>query len=115
VLGVKDTLSEMARPTIRARLTAGLLHQAERGDLALSLPLGLGRESCGKVHKTPDREVQQCSALLCATCLRVHTASTVLPCFTAQHLTIPGRDRFGDLAWQAPTISASTSVRQNPA
>jgi hypothetical protein len=33
----------------------------------------------------------------------------------AQHLTIPGRDRFGDLEWKAPTISALTSVLKHPA
>jgi DNA invertase Pin-like site-specific DNA recombinase len=115
LLGLKGTLSEMEMHTIRARLTAGLLHKAERGDLALSLPIGLVRDPVGKVHKTPDREVQQCIALLFATFLRVHTASKVLQFFKEQHLTIPGRDRFGDLAWKAPTISAITSVLKNPA
>lgn len=31
-LGLTGQLSEMARPTIRARLTAGLLHKAQRGE-----------------------------------------------------------------------------------
>src|SRR5262245_11803298 len=115
LLGLKGTLSEMELHTIRARLTAGLLHKAERGDLALSLPIGLVRDPVGKMHKTPDREVQQCIVLLFATFLRVHTASKVLQFFKEQHLTIPGRDRFGDLEWKAPTISAITAVLKNPA
>jgi DNA invertase Pin-like site-specific DNA recombinase len=115
LLGLKGTLSEMERQTIRARLTAGLMHKAERGDLALALPIGLMRDPCGKVHKTPDREVQQRLALIFATFLRVRTASTVLQFFKEQHLTVPGRDRFGDLAWKTPTISALTSVLKNPA
>ena len=77
LLGLKGTLSEMELHTIRARLTAGLLHKAARGDLALSLPIGLVRDPVGKVHKTPDWEVQQCLVLLFATFLRVHTASQV--------------------------------------
>jgi DNA invertase Pin-like site-specific DNA recombinase len=36
LLGFKGTLSELELPTIRARLTTGLLHKAARGELALS-------------------------------------------------------------------------------
>jgi DNA invertase Pin-like site-specific DNA recombinase len=77
LLGLKGTLSAMERPISRARLTAGLLHKAARGDLALALPIGLGREPCGPVQKTPDREVRHGIALIFATLLRVHTASNV--------------------------------------
>jgi DNA invertase Pin-like site-specific DNA recombinase len=77
LLGLKGTLSEMERHTIRVRLTAGLLHKAERGDLALTLPIGFVRDQCGKVQKTPDLEVQQRIELIFATFLRVHTASKV--------------------------------------
>jgi DNA invertase Pin-like site-specific DNA recombinase len=115
LLGLKGTLSEMELHTIRVRLTAGLLHKAERGDLALTLPIGLVRDQCGKVQKTPDLAVQQRIELIFATFLHVRTASKVLQFFKAQHLTIPGRDRFGDLEWKTPTISAITSVLKNPA
>jgi DNA invertase Pin-like site-specific DNA recombinase len=76
LLGLKGTWSEMERPTIRARLTAGRLHQAARGALALALPMGLGRDPCGQVQKTPDLEVQHGIARIFATVLRVHTART---------------------------------------
>jgi DNA invertase Pin-like site-specific DNA recombinase len=115
LLGLKGTLSEMELHTIRVRLTTGLRHTAERGDLALVLPIGLVRDQCGKVQKTPDLEVQQRIELICATFLPVRTASNVLQRFKAQHLTIPGRDRFGDLEWKTPTLSAITSVLKNPA
>jgi DNA invertase Pin-like site-specific DNA recombinase len=77
LLGLKGTVSEMEMHTIRARLTAGLLHKAERGDLALSLPIGLVRDQFGKVQKTPDLEVQHRIDLLFATFLRVRMASKV--------------------------------------
>ena len=115
LLGLKGTLSEMEMHTIRARLTAGLLHKAERGDLALALPIGLVRDQCGSVHKTPDLAVQQRLELVFATFLRVRTASKVLQFFKEHHLTVPGRNRFGDLEWKTPTISAITSVLKNPA
>ena len=115
LLGLKGTLSEMEMHTIRARLTTGLLHKAERGDLGLSLPIGLVRDPSGTVQKTPNLEVQQRIALIFATFLRVRTASKVLQSFKAQRLTVPGRDRFGDLEWKSPTISAILSVLKNPA
>lgn len=115
LLGLKGTLSEMEMHTIRARLTAGLLHKAERGDLALSLPIGLVRDQFGKVQKTPDLEVQHRIDLLFATFLRVRTASKVLQFFKEQRLSVPGRDRCGDLEWKTPTVSAIISVLKNPA
>src|SRR5213594_3998725 len=51
LLGLKGTLSEWERHTMQARMTAGLIHKAERGELALTLPTGLVRNGQGKVHK----------------------------------------------------------------
>jgi DNA invertase Pin-like site-specific DNA recombinase len=115
LLGLKGTLSEMEMHTIRARLTAGLLHKAERGALALSRPIGLVRDQCGKVHKTPDLEVQHRIDLIFTTFLRVRTASKVLQFFKGQQLRVPGRNRFGDLEWKPPTVAAIISVLKNPA
>jgi len=53
LLGLKGQLSELELHTIRARLTAGLLNKAQRGELALTLPVGLVRDPSGVVHKTP--------------------------------------------------------------
>src|SRR2546421_3392201 len=49
LLGLKGQLSELELHTIRARLTAGLLNKATRGELALQLPTGLRREPSGTV------------------------------------------------------------------
>lgn len=53
LLGLKGQISELELHTIRARLTAGLLNKAERGELALTLPVGLMRDPSGVVHKEP--------------------------------------------------------------
>src|SRR4051794_13340299 len=74
LLGLKGTISEMELHTIRARLTAGLLNKAERGELALVLPVGLIRDAGGVVVKDPDREVQARLELIFATFLRVRSA-----------------------------------------
>ncbi len=41
LLGLKGQLSELELHTIRARMTAGLLNKAQRGELVLPLPIGL--------------------------------------------------------------------------
>jgi DNA invertase Pin-like site-specific DNA recombinase len=59
LLGLKGQLSELELHTIRARMTAGLLNKAKRGELALRLPMGLVRQDDGMVVKDPNREVQE--------------------------------------------------------
>src|SRR5205085_12224012 len=59
LLGLKGLISELELHTIRARLTAGLLNKAARGELALTLPVGLVRDPSGVVVKDPDVEVQE--------------------------------------------------------
>src|SRR5881275_727573 len=78
LLGLKGQLSELELHTIRARMTAGLLNKAQRGELALSLPIGLVRDAIGKVHKDPNREIQDRLELVFSTFLRVRSASKVL-------------------------------------
>ncbi|MEY9132433.1 hypothetical protein ACVMII_001337 [Bradyrhizobium diazoefficiens] len=49
LLGLKGSISELELHTIRSRLTAGLLAKAERGELAVMLPIGLMRDPSGVV------------------------------------------------------------------
>src|SRR5437763_2707017 len=56
LLGLKGTLSDWERHTINARLSAGLIHKAERGASALTLPAGLIRTSQGTVQNLPAHE-----------------------------------------------------------
>nr|WP_249810806.1 recombinase family protein [Bradyrhizobium sp. 17] len=44
LLGLKGAIYELELHTIRSRLTAGLLAKAERGELAVMLPIGLMRD-----------------------------------------------------------------------
>ena len=79
LLGLKGTISEVELHTIRARLTAGLLNKAARGDLALILPAGLMREAGGVVVKNPDREVQFRLELIFATRWTILSSSAAMP------------------------------------
>ena len=115
VLGLKGQLSELELHTIRARMTAGLLNKAERGALALQLPVGLVRDVTGTVRKDPHREVQDRLDLVFTTLLRVKSASKVLQFFNAHDLRLPRRDRFGDIIWKKPTVAAILQILKNPA
>ncbi len=115
LLGLKGQLSELELHTIRARMTAGLLNKAQRGELALSLPVGLVRDGADRVRKDPNREVQDRITLVFSTFLERRTASKVLDFFNAHQLELPRRDRFGDIVWKKPTVPALISILKNPA
>ncbi len=58
LLGLKGTISEAELWTIRARLQGGKWNKARKGELAWSLPIGLLRETDGRVNFDPDQQVQ---------------------------------------------------------
>src|SRR6185436_328247 len=91
LLGLKGTISELELHTIRSRLTAGLLAKAERGELALALPVGLVRDASGVVTKIPDREVQARIALVFDTFLQRRTAVRVVRTLHERGLAGPRR------------------------
>jgi DNA invertase Pin-like site-specific DNA recombinase len=115
MLGIKGQVSEMELHTLRARLTAGLLNKAERGELALTLPIGLVRDKSEQVHKDPNREIQDRIQLVFDTFLQLGSASKVLHYLNQYTLCLPRRDRLGDLAWKKPRVSAILSILKNPA
>jgi DNA invertase Pin-like site-specific DNA recombinase len=115
LLGLKGQLSEMELYTMRARMTAGLLNKAQRGELALGLPVGLVRDADGSVRKEPNLEVQQRLELVFATFLARRSASKVLQFLNAQHLLLPRHDRFGDVQWRRPRVAAILAILKNPA
>jgi hypothetical protein len=94
---------------------AGLINKAERGELALPLPIGLVRDELGQVRKHPSREVQDRIALVFDTFLQRRAASKVLQYFNQQQLLLPVRDRSRELAWKPPTVGAILSILKNPA
>jgi DNA invertase Pin-like site-specific DNA recombinase len=115
LLGLKGQISELELHTIRARLTAGILSQAERGELALTLPTGLVRLETGQVVKHADREVQQRIALIFETLLKKRSLAQTVRWLMEQNLKIPRRDSQGDIHWKRPTVAAIGSLVKNPA
>ena len=78
LLGLKGTISELELHTIRSRLTAGLLAKAERGELALTLPIGFIRDPSGVVTKDPDMAVQERLGLVFGMFLKFRTVAKVM-------------------------------------
>lgn len=115
LLGLKGQISEVELHTIRARLTAGIISKAQRGELGLTLPVGLVRDQLGAVHKDPNREVQDRIDLIFQTFLKVKSDCKVLRMCNEQNLLIPRRDRFGDIIWRKPSVAAIISMLKNPA
>jgi DNA invertase Pin-like site-specific DNA recombinase len=115
LLGLKGQLSELELHTIRARMTAGLLNKAERGELALMLPVGLVRGRTGKVLKEPNLEIQERLSLVFSTFMQRRSASKVLEFFHQQQLLLPRRDQFGDLIWKKATLAGIVSILKQPA
>ena len=115
LLGLKGQISELELHTIKARLTAGVLNKAKRGELGVMLPTGLERSATGEVMKTSDREVQDRLTLIFETMLQQRTAPKVMRAFRDQNLLIPRRDRYGDIQWRQPTTGPILKMLRNPA
>lgn len=115
LLGLKGQISELELHTIRARLTAGILSKAERGELELVLPTGLERLEQGIVVKHPSVEVQQRIDLIFATLLEQKSVSQTVRWFLRHDLLLPRRTTDGDIHWKRATAASISSIVNNPA
>jgi DNA invertase Pin-like site-specific DNA recombinase len=115
LLGLKGTISELELHTIRSRLTAGLLAKAERGELALMLPIGLTRDPSGVVVKDPDLSVQERLELVFEMFLKFRSVAKVMRVLNERGLELPRRDRHSDLRWTRATVAAVADILKNPA
>ncbi len=115
LLGMKGILSEVELHTLRGRLLAGVQQKAQRGDLALALPVGLLREEDGRVVQDPDRAVRHALTLVFQTFLARRSASQVVRVFREQGLRLPRRYRNCETIWRTPTVAAVIAILRNPA
>ena len=107
LLGLEGPTSELEPHTIRARLTTGLLAKARRGELALTLPVGLTRVA-GDV-------VQDRLGLVFATFARRRSAAAVMRDLVARSLD-PARAETGTArlarGTRAALAAATTILRE---
>ena len=115
LLGLKGQISELELHTIRARLTAGIFSKASRGELELALPTGLERLEGGVVVKHRSIEVQQRIDLVFATFFERKSVSQTVRWFIQNDLTLPRRDRCGEIQWKRTTAASLSGILNNPA
>ena len=118
LLGLKGSLSEAELHLLKARLRGGQLSKARRGELQMSLPVGLVHTSAATVALDPDSAVQQAIRHLFATFVATGSALATVKAFTAQQLKFPRRitagARKGDLVWGPLEHSQVLRVLHNP-
>lgn len=91
LLGLSGIMSEAELHNLKLRLHAGEWHKAERGELRLSLPVGLTRLRSGEVVLTPDEEIQSRIYLVFAKFRELGGARAVVRYLRRENLLLPSR------------------------
>lgn len=115
LLGLKGQISELELHTIRARLNAGMINKAKRGELVIDLPIGYTKALDGTTQKHPDAEVQSRIRLVFDKFLELKSLGKVVRYLNENELPMPRRIRGGTgVRWREPTKSAVSSMLRNP-
>lgn len=103
LLGLKGTMSEAELHILRARLQAGILNKARRGELFVRPPMGFVYTAEGKLILDPDQQIQQTLRMVFETFHRTGSALATVKAFRAQGLLFPRRiirgPKKGDVLW----------------
>jgi len=118
LLGLKGTMSEAELYLIRQRMLSGKLAKAERGELAVPLPIGYARRPSGEVILDPDEQAQHVVRLVFGTFRRLGTINGVLRYLVEQQVQLPVRVHSGpskgELEWRRPTRETLQIMLHNP-
>ena len=118
LLGLKGTMSEAELYLIRQRMLSGRLAKAERGELAIPLPIGYVRRPSGEAALDPDEQAQHVVRLVFSTFARLGTLNGVLRYLAGQQVQLPVRVHSGpakgELEWRRPTRETLQIMLHNP-
>jgi excisionase family DNA binding protein len=116
LLGLKGTMSEAELHLIRARLDGGLRHKAERGELALALPVGLDRDESGLITLCPDEQARHAIERVFTLWRLIGSARQVVMELLAEGQQLPRRT-VGQrrIRWARPSYGAVHDFLTNPA
>ncbi len=118
LLGLKGTMSEAELHMMRARMRGGVLAKAKRGELRMTLPVGLVYDPLGNVALDPDEQVQHSLRLLFDTFTRTGSASATVRHFNNEKLLFPYRPRSGphrgELHWKPLKLTRALQILHNP-
>jgi DNA invertase Pin-like site-specific DNA recombinase len=119
LLGLKGTMSEAELYLIRQRMLSGKLAKAERGELAVPLPIGYARRPSGEVILDPDEQARHVVGLVFSTFRRLGTLNAVLRYLVREHVQLPVRVHSGpakgEVEWRRPTRETLQNMLHNPA
>jgi DNA invertase Pin-like site-specific DNA recombinase len=119
LLGLKGTMSEAELYLIRQRMLSGKLAKAERGELAVPLPIGYARRPSGEVIFDPDEQAQHVVRLVFGAFRRLGTLNSVLRYLVGREVQLPVRVHWGsskgELEWRRPTRETLQNMLHNPA
>jgi hypothetical protein len=111
-------MSEHELYLIRQRMLSGKLAKAERGELAIPLPIGYVRRPSGEVILDPDEQAQHVVRLVFSTFRRLGTINGVLRYLVGHQVQLPVRAQSGlskgELEWRRPTRETLQIMLHNP-
>src|SRR6516225_608506 len=118
LLGLKGTMSEAELYLIRQRMLSGKLAKADRGELAIPLPIGYVRRPSGEVALDPDEQARHVVRLIFDTFARLGTLNGVLRYLVDQQVQLPVRVHSGpakgEIEWRRPTRETLQVMLHNP-
>ncbi len=99
-------------------MLSGKLAKAERGELAVPLPMGYVRRPSGEVVFDPDEQAQHVIRLVFSTFRRLGTVNGVLRYLVRQQVQLPVRVHSGpskgEIEWRRPTRETLQIMLHNP-
>jgi len=118
LLGLKGTMSEAELYLIRQRMLSGRLAKAERGELAVPLPIGYARRPSGEAVLDPDEQAQHVVRLVFGAFSTLGTINGVLRYLVGHEVQLPVRVHAGpskgELEWRRPTRETLQNMLHNP-
>jgi DNA invertase Pin-like site-specific DNA recombinase len=115
LLGLKGTMSEAELHLIRSRLRGGIESKARRGELRLTLPIGLERDDTNTIRLTADEQVRAAIEHVYATWKRCGSARQVVSELAGEERLLPRRT-VGDkrVRWEPASFGAVHDLLTNP-
>lgn len=119
LLGLKGTFSEVERYQIRARMQRGRLHKAQRGALALPLPIGFERRlGSEEIALSSDQAVRHTIRQVFSLFAQIGSIRGVLRYFRQAQLELPHRvvvrGMGTSIGWHPASYDALYQILTNP-
>lgn len=119
LLGVKGTLFAAELHVLQARMHGALTSKAERGELAVALPVGYRRRPDGVVVQDPDDAVRLAINIVFERFAALGNARAVQRHFIDHGLLLPrlaqSGPEMGKIVWEQPTYRMFHRILANPA